>query len=475
MVSTLTGACSPQLQTNLTSVSTPGSTPTPPQITPLPTRPVYQPGELVDYTAQSGDTLPALASHFNTTAEEILAANPIIPKEATTMPAGFPMKIPIYYQTLWGSSYQIIPDSLFIDGPSSINFDTTDFVEKHPGWLKDYSEYAAGENRSGANIVDYVATNFSVSPQILLALLDYQSGALSNPQKPQTNYVLEYREIDHQGVYMQLVHAANVLNNGYYGWRRGSLTEYDLLDGRLERPDPWQNAGSVGLRYYFSRFLQPDEYQLATEAPGLARTWKSLFGDPWLDPQSHIPGSLKQPDFLLPFPTGQTWAYTGGPHTGWGQGEPLAAVDFAPGALLSGCVPTREYATAVADGIIARVGDGIAVLDLDGDGNERTGWTILYLHIAVEGRVPLYSRLKAGDPIGHPSCEGGEATGTHEHLARKYNGEWILADGPLPMNFEGWVAHNGSEEYFGTLTRFSSIVTACTCANQASQLTAGQK
>jgi LasA protease len=155
MVSTIIGACSPRLQTNLTSVSTPGSTPTPPQITPLPTRPVYQPGELVDYTAQSGDTLPALASHFNTTAEEILAANPIIPKDATTMPAGFPMKIPIYYQTLWGSSYQIIPDSLFIDGPSSINFDTTDFVEKHPGWLKDYSEYAAGENRSGANIVDH--------------------------------------------------------------------------------------------------------------------------------------------------------------------------------------------------------------------------------------------------------------------------------------------------------------------------------
>jgi LasA protease len=475
VVSSTIGACSPLPQIDSTSLPTSEPRPTQVLITPLPTRPVYQPGELVDYVAQTGDTLPALAAHFNTTAEEILAANSIIPKDATTMPAGFPMKIPIYYQTLWGSSYQVIPDNLFIDGPTSARFNTANFVANHPGWLKDYTEYAAGENRSGANIVDYVATTFSVSPQLLLALLEYQAGALSNPLKPQTDYVLGFQENLHKSVYLQLVYAANTLNNGYYGWRTGTLKEFDLLDGRLERPDPWQNAASVGLRYYFSRFLKPEEYQIATEAPGLAQTWKSLYGDPWLNPESHIPGSLKQPGFLLPFPPGQTWAYTGGPHTGWGQGEPLAAIDFAPGAMTSGCVPTKEYATAVADGIIARVGEGIAVLDLDGDGNEHTGWTVLYLHIAADGRAPLYARLKAGDPIGHPSCEGGEATGTHEHLARKYNGEWIPADGPLAMNFEGWVVHKGSEEYLGTLNKFSSTVTACTCANQASQLTAGQR
>jgi len=34
--------------------------------TPLAARPIYAPGELVDYTAQSGDTLPLLAARFNT-------------------------------------------------------------------------------------------------------------------------------------------------------------------------------------------------------------------------------------------------------------------------------------------------------------------------------------------------------------------------------------------------------------------------
>jgi LasA protease len=472
--SIILGACSPLPAVASISTPTARSTPTQIQITPLPTRPAYQPGELVDYVAQTGDTLPALASHFNTTVKEILAANSVIPEDATTMPAGFPMKIPIYYQPLWGSSYQIIPDSQFINGPAARDFSTAEFVSKYPGWLNEYMEYAADENRSGADIVDYVATNFSVSPRLLLALLEYQAGALSNPIKPETDYVLGYVDYAHKGVYLQLVHAANVLNNGYYGWRKGSLAEFDLLDGRLERPDPWQNAATVGLRYYFSQLFQPDVYQIATEAPGLAQTWQTLFGDPWLDFQPHIPGSLKQPEFLLPFPAGHTWAYTGGPHTGWGDGEPFAAIDFAPGAETTGCTLTSDFTTAVADGIIARVGDGVAVLDLDGDGDERTGWVIFYLHVAADGRAPLYSRLKAGDPIGHPSCEGGRTTGTHVHLARKFNGEWILAEGPLAFDLEGWIAHNGSQEYQGTLTRYSATVTACTCADQASQVTAGK-
>ncbi len=73
--------------------------------------------------------------------------------------------------------------------------------------------------------------------------------------------------------------------------------------------------------------------------------------------------------------------------------------------------------------------DGLA-LDLDGDGDERTGWVIFYLHLSAASRAPAGKQLHVGDMIGYPSCQGGElVTGTHVHIARKYNGEWILADG----------------------------------------------
>src|SRR5689334_10415285 len=95
--------------------------------TPLPARRTYNPGELVDYTAQNGDTLVALAARFNTTVAEVLEANPGIPTDATTMPPGMPMKIPVYFKALWASPYQIIPDHAFVYGPTDIGFNSAAF------------------------------------------------------------------------------------------------------------------------------------------------------------------------------------------------------------------------------------------------------------------------------------------------------------------------------------------------------------
>ena len=141
--------------------------------TPLPKRPQYSPGELVDYIAQTGDSLASIASHFNSSVQEILTANTFIPADASTMPPGMPMKIPIYYQPFWGTQYQILPDSLFINGPAQVGFDTTQFVEDHSGWLKSFSEYAFNDNRTGAEIINYVALNYSVSPRVLLEIMFY--------------------------------------------------------------------------------------------------------------------------------------------------------------------------------------------------------------------------------------------------------------------------------------------------------------
>ena len=441
--------------------------------TPLPTRPAYSPGELVDYVAQTGDTLPAIAAHFNTTVEEIRAANTFIPIDATTMPPGMPMKIPIYYQALWGSPYQIIPDSVFINGPSQVGFDTQAFVNSQPGWLKNYHDYVAERSRSGAEIVDYVATNYSVSPQLLLAILEYQLGALSAPQ-PTTDlsaYPLGEVDTSRTTVYRQLAWAANILNNGYYRWRLGQSSELNIPGGKLERIDPWQNAATASLHYYFTLHQSAEEYEHAISPEGLAKTWKTLFGDPW-SIAPNIPGSLRQPEFRLPFEPGKSWAFTGGPHNAWGDGIPFAALDFAPPSVIKGCIPTDEYATAVANGVIVRNGTGIAVLDLDGDGDERTGWVVFYLHLATNDKALVGMTLSAGQPIGHPSCEGGLATGTHVHIARKYNGEWIPADGVLAFNLEGWIARNGSSAYQGYLVHQGRTITACVCSDQASQLQA---
>ncbi|MBX3038464.1 MAG: peptidoglycan DD-metalloendopeptidase family protein [Anaerolineales bacterium] len=436
--------------------------------TPLPTRKTYAPGELVEYTAQTGDTLPALAARFNTTVDEILAANTFIPRDATTMPQGMPMQIPIYYRALWGTTFQSIPDHAFVNSPTSSGFNTAAYVQSQNGWWKNYRAYVSGQIRTGAELVDYVAINYSINPRLLLAILEYQGGALTQDSPPTNRKLLGLERAFWESHYLQLVLAANTLNNGYYAWRNGSLLEFEDANRNLYRPDPWQNAGSAALQYYFSRMYAGDKFAHAIGAEGLYQTYTSLFGNPWNDSFELIPGSLTQPELTLPFPNAQTWSYTGGPHTGWGTGEPLAALDFAPPSEQSGCIAAKSenYAVAIADGLVVRssANEGV-VLDLDKDGDERTGWVIYYLHLATNQRAVVGANLNAGDLIGYPSCEGGRSTGTHVHVARKYNGEWILADSAIPFVMDGWIPHNGSRAYLGTLTKGNLTVIACECGD----------
>jgi len=472
-------ACIPLDQTSLPlpdAVEEAPAPPTPdsPLPTALPTRDPFPPGTLVEYIAQTGDTLPALAKHFNTTEAEIRKANPIIPADATTMPTGFPMQIPIYYQPQWGTPHQILPDSLFINGPAQQDFNAIEFVESQPGWLKDFKVAQVDGQLQGGQIVNHIAVHYSLSPRLILAILEYQLGALSSPNIPESidRYSLGYRNNNYIGLLRQLTWAANILNNGYYGWRTGRLDTFNHPDGLTERPDPWQNAGTVALQYYFSKIYPNDAYQYAVSGEGVHKTYATLFGDPWASVSPHIEGSLRQPDFGLPFLAGKIWAFTGGPHTAWGNGDPMSALDFAPPSVVGGCSAAEDPAVAVADGVVVRTGDALVILDTDGDGDERTGWVILYLHLTNESLPKMGDLFKKGDPIGMPSCEGGSATGTHVHIARKYNGEWIPAGGALAFNLEGWVAGEGESAYDGTLTKLGRTVRACVCSDNESQLQA---
>ena len=122
----------------------------------------------------------------------------------------------------------------------------------------------------------------------------------------------------------------------------------------------------------------------------------------------------------------------------------------------------------VAPGLIARSEPGLVELDLDGDGDPNTGWVMLYLHLGTQNKALQGSQVQTGDFLGHPSCEGGESTGSHIHLARKYNGEWIPAAGVIPFNLSGWIAEQGESEYQGAMVWFMERVIASTDAEKTS-------
>jgi LasA protease len=107
---------------------------------------------------------------------------------------------------------------------------------------------------------------------------------------------------------------------------------------------------------------------------------------------------------------------------------------------------------------------------LDYDGNEYSGWTILYMHLESRDRVAAGKKVMLAERLGHPSCEGGYSNGTHVHVARRFNGEWIAADGPIPFVLSGWVASGTGYEYDGYLNKGDRTIEACDCGTDENEI-----
>ncbi len=435
----------------------------PPTATPLAT----QSSESLLYTTQPGDTLRALAVRFSVLPEEMRSADGTpLPVQGLIDPdllLIIPRRLAVT-----GPAERLIPDSEFVFSPHAVDFSVAAFVEKRGGFLGEYQEYIGGRWRSGAEVVYMAARDNAVNPRLLLALLEYESGWVTDPRRPRgddLNYPFGHMNERDKGLYRQLSWAANEMGNGYYGWRAGMVTELTFGDGSVVRLAPDLNAGTVALQYYFAQRLGPREWAEALGPEGFIAIYHDFFGDPWEYFHPLFEPGVTQPSMILPFLPGRVWSLTGGPHGAWEREAAWAALDLAPSTSVSGCEVSEDWAVAAAPGLVLRSGGGVVVLDLDGDGREQTGWVLIYLHVAEKGSVKAGEFVEQGDLIGHPSCEGGIATGSHIHLVRKYNGEWVLADGPLPFNLSGWVAKAGSRPYQGALVQGDQQVLACPCAS----------
>ena len=465
------------LPLNATALA-PTSTPSP--ISPTPPIPTGEPGPLIPYTSQSGDSLKVVAIHFAVDPAEITASVPL-PATGFINP-GTLMFIPARLSQISTTpSQRIIPDSELVDSPSAVGFDIAAYVNGAGGKLSTLREDITTVGTiSGAEGVKRISLGSSVSPRLLLALIQYYTGWVQGEPKPglDESQLFGYHNPSYSPQYPSLYQPLRLLIQdlltGYYGWRSGKLSELVFPDGTKLRIAPDLNAGSVALQYFFSRHLNYSDWlQVIDPNSGFQTLFKSMFGDPWerateLGPL--FPPNLIQPVFTLPFAVNVPWTLIGGPHPAWEAESAWGALDFAPPASVSGCFVSTDWVVAVATGQIVRSESSYVVLDLDGDGFEQTGWVMIYQHIATNDRVPAGTRVNAGDHIGHPSCEGGTATGTHVHIARKYNGEWVAAGDPLPFVLSGWTAHAGTVPYEGTLTKGDQTVIASLVSEHTSQI-----
>jgi len=466
-VSPWTSALAPDPDAAATTPTLSYSLPTPrpsgaPELTPTPDSPHYQTSAErgpKTYIVQSGDMLSAIAERYSVSMKVLAQANNITNPNAIEV--GQTLTIPVVTPQAPGPAYKLVPDSELVYGPLSDSFDIAAFIRNKGGFLAKYTQDVNGETMNAAQVVQLSAQNYSVNPRLLLAVLEYRSGWVTNPSPDPSlgESPFGFNDDWYVGLYRQLAWVSIQLNSGFYRWNANTVADWVLGDGSVVPVDPTINAGTAGVQNFFAQLDNYSTWLRDVSPGGFFDTYFELFGYPFdtaIDPL--VPSNLIQPRLHLPFQAGETWYFTGGPHLSWDAGSPYGALDFGPPDAAE-CNPSNSWVTAVAEGLVTRTGVGTVVQDLDGDGNEGSGWVILYYHIENRDRVQAGTHLRAGDRIGHASCEGGIYTGAHVHLARKFNGVWLPVVGArAPFVMDGWIPAATGEEYVGSLTRNGKTV-----------------
>jgi murein DD-endopeptidase MepM/ murein hydrolase activator NlpD len=417
-----------------------------------------------EYIVQPGDTLSAIALYrCGCDMEELAALNGI--QDPASLQIGQTLLIPIKTDQV-GPDYPLLPDSEVVYSPAYVDFDVGAFVREQGGYLSTYTERVNGRETPGAEIVEMVARRFSVGPRALLALLEYQSGWVTGTPETEAEqyFPLGLQDGGRAGLWFQLSWASNRINEGYYTYKRHGTFAFRFADRERGLVADGLNAGTVGIQNVLALTMDWETWRQAVGPDGFIRSYSALFGDPYaraIEPL--IPADLTQPVMYLPWEGERTWYFSGGPHAAWLDGSAWAALDFAPSDVRGHCAVSEEWATAAAAGVVLRSEESQILIDLDQDGYEQTGWVLFYLHLVPADDIQPGRILARGDPVGYPSCEGGLADSSHLHIARRYNGEWMAADGPVPMVLSGWRAINGLGQYEGELVKGDLVRQACEC------------
>lgn len=430
-----------------------------------------------EYTTQAGDTLDALAKRFGVGVYAIRdqASGERLNSEGLLAP-GTVLLIPDRLDET-SESDRLLPDWGVIFTPYDSKFEIDKYVQDQKGYLSQFQESIWNAMPlAGSQAVYTVALQNSINPRLLLVLLELRCGCVLGDLDEGINpiYLAGIEDVNQRGLYRQLMWMIQYLNEGYYGWREGSFTTLEFEDGTTLRLSPELNAGTVALMNLLAKLYPQDEWEQLTSVDGaITQLYSDMFGDTWQGAEEIEPlygEDLGQPEMILPYLPGHSWSYTGGPHSAWEKHGPEAAIDFNPGGYENSCIPPEEWVVAIADGRVARLERGVLVLDLDGDGDENSGWVVLYVHLLTNYDIKVGDWLEQGEIIGFPSCLGGPAESAHIHIARKYNGEWMLAGGALPFTLDGWQVGDLPGTYLGTMSKDEQTIYSCTCGTADTQV-----
>ncbi|MGB1288418.1 MAG: LysM peptidoglycan-binding domain-containing protein, partial [Aggregatilineales bacterium] len=246
-----------------------------------------------EHVVRAGDTLFEIASQYGISSDALLSTNNLTNPDLLSV--GQVLILPDT-PTEQSVSFKMIPDSRLVRAPGSRDFDIAAFINIQPGYIRQVTDVVPVRIASGgtvdrrlsaAQIIQRISLEYSLDARLLLVLLEYTAGWLSNPAPSDDLKVFplisaaDSGGINRSGMYKQLAWAANQLNAGYYGWKYRGLRSLNFEDGKRLTFAAGLNPGTIALQYFFSLNEDFQVWLQKVDADGFYNSYFSYFGNPF--------------------------------------------------------------------------------------------------------------------------------------------------------------------------------------------------
>ncbi len=305
-----------------------------------------------------------------------------------------------------------------------------------------------------AEVISHWAGYSSISPRVLLTLIDLQSQLISQPDPAQLQQPLVGLS-SADGFSAQLQDVADQLATRLYQ-REAAVSEF-------------ATAPAAALSYLFD--AEPNKNaeraQFAhNKLAQFSQRYQQLFAESYLPAPDRSMQDTQMPDssvqdidtlagpangFLqFPFPLGQSW-HVGGAHTNTGSGNyPMSSLDMSIGGGW-GSNQSNTWVAASAAGSFKRHSSCFAEVVHSG------GWSTTYYHL-MNIQYNTGANVAKNTKIANPAntqpqalCNGGSSTGPHQHWSLKQNGSWVHLN---TVYLSGWQITATGSSYDTNCTRF---------------------
>lgn len=331
------------------------------------------------------------------------------------------------------------PNSLLYSHAEMFSFDTEAYLLAQAPALAQYAE-----------VISHWAGYSSISPRVLLALIEQHSGLISGAGQ--------------RGAISRPMGSLSKLS----GFNAQVRDVADQLARRLYEPASHEAASEFGNSDAKSTPLRALLANSSGSEQEFAAVYQRLFGfsfdadaaralheqDSAKESGTAAPGaSLAGPPagFLqFPFPLGDSW-HVGGAHTNTGSGNyPMSSLDMSKGGGW-GSNQSNVRVSASAAGSFKRHSSCFAEIVHSG------GWSTTYYHmdkLQYNTGAAVAKNAFIGNPANNKAqalCNGGASTGPHQHWSLKSNGAWQHLN---TVSLAGWTITATGSSYDTNCNRF---------------------